>query len=96
MDFYRLILPVAPPGITLDTPSGDLVQIVTGVEEIISKKLGITSMNNTRQQGLSGYLFALGATAIWSGNFIVARGMSEIVPPISLAFCQGQYVVIST
>jgi len=34
----------------------------------------------------TGYLFALGATAIWSGNFIVARGLSDCIPPVSLAF----------
>lgn len=33
-----------------------------------------------------GYIFALGATAIWSGNFIIARGMSTEISPISLAF----------
>ncbi len=33
-----------------------------------------------------GYLFALAATAIWSGNFIVARGLSSHIPPVSLAF----------
>lgn len=37
-------------------------------------------------QGAAGYLFALGATAIWSGNFIVARGLSDAIPPVSLAF----------
>ena len=51
-------------------------------------------MNNTKQQALSGYLFALGATAIWSGNFIVARGLSESVPPISLAFWRWVVAVI--
>lgn len=51
-------------------------------------------MNNTRKQVLSGYLFALGATAIWSGNFIVARGLSAIVPPISLAFWRWVVAVI--
>ncbi len=51
-------------------------------------------MNNTRQQALSGYLCALGATAIWSGNFIVARGLSDIVPPISLAFWRWGVAVI--
>jgi len=51
-------------------------------------------MSKTRQQALSGYLFALGATAIWSGNFIVARGLSEIVPPISLAFWRWVVAVI--
>ncbi len=35
---------------------------------------------------LSGYLFAIGATAIWSGNFIIARGLNESIPPITLAF----------
>jgi drug/metabolite transporter (DMT)-like permease len=33
-----------------------------------------------------GYLFALGATIIWSGNFIVARGLYESIPPATLAF----------
>lgn len=33
-----------------------------------------------------GIACALGATAIWSGNFIVARGLAESVPPASLAF----------
>jgi len=35
---------------------------------------------------LSGYIPALAATAIWSGNFIVARGLSGSIPPVSLAF----------
>ena len=35
---------------------------------------------------LRGYLFALAATAIWSGNFIVARGLSAEVPPVTIAF----------
>lgn len=34
----------------------------------------------------SGYLCAIAATAIWSGNFVIARGLSESIPPISLAF----------
>ena len=51
-------------------------------------------MYNTRHQALSGYLFALGATAIWSGNFIVARGLSDIVPPVSLAFWRWLVAVI--
>lgn len=34
----------------------------------------------------AGVLCALGATAIWSGNFIVARGLAETVPPATLAF----------
>ena len=34
----------------------------------------------------AGYAFALGATALWSGNFIVARGLTDAIPPVSLAF----------
>ncbi|MDZ7666917.1 MAG: EamA family transporter [Desulfotignum sp.] len=35
---------------------------------------------------ITGYGFALGATALWSGNFIVARGLNDLIPPVSLAF----------
>ncbi|WP_051560009.1 DMT family transporter [Marinobacterium jannaschii] len=35
---------------------------------------------------LKGYLFAIGATLIWSGNFIIAKGLSDQIPPIGLAF----------
>lgn len=52
-------------------------------------------MNDNRQQALSGYLYALGATVIWSGNFIVARGLSEIVPPVSLAFWRWVVAVMA-
>jgi len=38
------------------------------------------------KNNFQGYIFALIATAIWSGNFIVARDLSETIPPISLAF----------
>jgi drug/metabolite transporter (DMT)-like permease len=44
----------------------------------------------TRQQYSArawvGYLLALGATLIWSGNFIVARGLHQMVSPAILAF----------
>ncbi|MBC2712120.1 MAG: DMT family transporter [Desulfosarcina sp.] len=43
---------------------------------------------------ISGYLFAIGATAIWSGNFIIARGLNESIPPISLAFWRWVVAVI--
>lgn len=36
--------------------------------------------------GWSGVLFALCATIIWSGNFIVARGLNELIQPATLAF----------
>lgn len=35
-----------------------------------------------------GIFFALLATLLWSGNFIVARGVIHQVPPITLAFCR--------
>lgn len=33
-----------------------------------------------------GYLAALGATVIWSGNFVVARGIADVMPPVQLNF----------
>ncbi|MCF6245730.1 MAG: DMT family transporter [Desulfobacula sp.] len=44
------------------------------------------SVNMKSQSIITGYLFAIGATAIWSGNFIVARGLHDSIPPVSLAF----------
>lgn len=35
---------------------------------------------------LLGYLIALAATVIWSGNFIVARGLNDVYSPISISF----------
>lgn len=54
-------------------------------------------MNEQRQkQSLkNGYLFALAATAIWSGNFIVARGLSESIPPVSLAFLRWSVATVA-
>lgn len=43
---------------------------------------------------LAGYVFALGATAIWSGNFIVARALNESIPPVSLAFFRWLVAVV--
>jgi drug/metabolite transporter (DMT)-like permease len=53
-------------------------------------------LKNRRQnrQTLSGYFFAIGATAIWSGNFIIARGLNESIPPISLAFWRWVVAVV--
>lgn len=33
----------------------------------------------------TGILFALAATIVWSGNFIVSRGMAGLIPPVTLA-----------
>jgi len=50
------------------------------------------NLNNKRV--LSGYLFAVIATVIWSGNFIVARGLNESIPPVSLAFWRWLVAII--
>jgi drug/metabolite transporter (DMT)-like permease len=47
-----------------------------------------------KQSFLTGYLYAFGATAIWSGNFIIARGLHESIPPVSLAFYRWLVAVI--
>ncbi len=41
-----------------------------------------------------GVLAALGATAIWSGNLIIARGYASIIPPIQLAFWRWVVAVL--
>jgi len=33
-----------------------------------------------------GIIFAIIATALWAGNFIVARGLNAVIPPVTLAF----------
>ncbi|MFW6235944.1 MAG: DMT family transporter [Desulfovibrionales bacterium] len=42
--------------------------------------------NTSQKYPFSGYVFALLATVIWSGNFIVSRGMAEEIGPVTLAF----------
>lgn len=41
-----------------------------------------------------GYLSAIAATIFWSGNFTVARGLTESIPPISLAYWRWTTAVI--
>ena len=41
-----------------------------------------------------GYLSAIAATLFWSGNFTVARGVTEHIPPITLAFWRWMTAVI--
>lgn len=43
-------------------------------------------MNSTQKQLYIGIGLAVLATIIWSGNFVVARGVIKQIPPISLAF----------
>lgn len=39
-----------------------------------------------RNQVLVGVMLAVAATLVWSGNFIVARGVKNTIPPVTLAF----------
>lgn len=43
-------------------------------------------MQQTRKNTLTGAALAIFATLIWSGNFIIARGVIKDIPPVSLAF----------
>lgn len=43
---------------------------------------------NTPSLSMRGVLFALGATAIWSGNFIVARILNQSMEPATLALAR--------
>ena len=45
-------------------------------------------------RSVTGYLLVLAATAIWSGNFIVARGLSDSIPPVTISFLRGLVAVI--
>ncbi len=47
-----------------------------------------------KTQSTAGYLFALVATAVWSGNYVVARGLSDSIPPATIAFLRGLVAVI--
>ena len=51
-------------------------------------------MGNTNTRLLVyGYLSAIIATILWSGNFIVARSLIESIPPVSLAFWRWAFAV---
>lgn len=41
--------------------------------------------NGAPRMNLNGALFALGATLLWSGNFIVARTLNDQLPPVMLS-----------
>lgn len=41
-----------------------------------------------------GYLSAIAATLFWSGNFTIARGVIENIPPISLAYWRWTTAII--
>ncbi len=41
---------------------------------------------NLKQGQWIGFVYAALATIIWSGNFLIARGLNDKIPPVSLAF----------
>jgi drug/metabolite transporter (DMT)-like permease len=43
---------------------------------------------------VTGYFFVLAATAIWSGNFIVARILSNSIPPVTLVMLRSSIAII--
>ena len=52
---------------------------------------------NTKPQNqpvIFGTLCALGATAIWAGNYIIARSISDSILPVSLAFWRWLVAVV--
>ena len=49
---------------------------------------------HNKQNDVFGALCALGATAIWAGNYIIARGLNDIIPPVTLAFWRWLVAVI--
>lgn len=49
---------------------------------------------NTSSFLIYGYLCAIAATIFWSGNFTVARGVTENIPPVTLAFWRWATAVL--
>ena len=41
-----------------------------------------------------GWLLALVATVLWSGNFVIARGLADVIPPVTLAFFRWLLAVV--
>lgn len=44
------------------------------------------ALSSTQKKFYTGVLLAVLTTIIWSGNYVIARGISNEVPPVSLAF----------
>lgn len=60
----------------------------------MKKVINIYPKSSGEEHPLLGYGLALAATAIWSFNFIVARGLSDSVPPVTLAFLRWSTAAI--
>lgn len=54
------------------------------------------SLNSSSRDSVSaGYMFAIVAVIVWSGNFLIARGATELLPPITLAFLRWSVAFIA-
>ena len=51
-------------------------------------------MNKKSNTLIYGYLSAIAATLFWSGNFTIARGVIENIPPVSLAYWRWSTAII--
>jgi drug/metabolite transporter (DMT)-like permease len=51
-------------------------------------------MSEDRKFRPAGFLFAILATALWSGNLLVARAFKASIPPISLGFLRWMVAVL--
>ena len=50
-------------------------------------------MENQNSQ-MRGWLLALVATVLWAGNFVIARGVADVIPPATLAFFRWLLAVV--
>jgi len=51
-------------------------------------------LDSQQYRWIKGYFFVLAATAIWSGNFIVARMLADSVPPVTLVVLRSTVAAI--
>jgi drug/metabolite transporter (DMT)-like permease len=62
-------------------------------ESVVAPPIHTLSRNPMNlSPSLRGALCALGATAIWSGNFIVARLLNESIAPATLSLLPGAWL----
>ena len=54
----------------------------------------ILGVNDERHVHLKGIGLALIAVILWSGNYIIARGLNDLVPPISIAFFRWLFATV--
>ena len=49
---------------------------------------------DARRNRYLGMLLATMAAIIWAGNFVIARGVNQQIPPITLAFCRWSLATV--